>query len=146
MKENSSEYVIAMVVFNILSSFNFVMELVLIGGLISGFIQQTEDLGFKHQACITKDVLEECTQLLDYFRRLNKGFGPLLFMIFSTNIVLLTCVFYYVVLVIEKKGAVIFIFVNALNFVVPSLLLIYTALLAEDGFTALKDMLKVLRL
>ena len=121
------------------------MELVCFGGLIGGFIQKTKDLSFKHQTCSTEDVLKECSQLLTSFRGLKKGFEPLLFILYSTNIVILTLLFYYVVSVIKMSLVIGVMLPYIITFMISGLLLIYTALLAEDGFTAMKDMVKGLR-
>ena len=121
------------------------MELVCFGGLIGGFIRQTEELNFNPPPCSTEDVIEECTQLLACFRGLKKGFEISLFILYSTNIVILTLWFYYTVMVIKVNFIFAGILQNLISTMIPGLFLIYTALLAEDGFTAMKKMLTVLR-
>lgn len=124
------------------------MELICFGGLIGGFIQQTEVLGYKHQTCSTENVLDQCTQLLACFRGLKKGVAPLLFILYSTNIIIFTVILYYLIIVMTNSTGnsfIISMLLQLISILIPSLQLIYTALLAEDGFTAMKDMLIVLR-
>lgn len=137
---------IAQSAFYIASDLHLVMELTCFGGLISGFIQQVEELGTKHHICSTEIVFEECTQLVACFRGLKKGFEPLLFILYSTNIFILTTLSYYVLLAITGKVMFILILMNIAGIMVPVSLLTYTALLADDGFIALKDTASVLRL
>ena len=128
------------------STIHLVMELTYFGGLISGFIKQVEELGNQHQTCNIEDVFKECTHLLARFKGLKKGFEPLLFILFSTNILTLTIYSYYAILGITA-GKVMFIVIimHIIGTVVPISQLTYAALLADDGFTALKDMTSALR-
>ena len=118
------------------------MEILFLGGLVGGFIQQTKELGKQHLVLRPEIVLEECTQLLARFRGLKKGFESLLFILFSTNIIIVTVTTYYLFM-----GMTDFMLsVPTITMImVPIMLLIYAALLADDGFTALKDLLTVLR-
>ena len=129
-------------IFYILSFIPQVMEILFIGGLIGGFIQQTKELGKQHLVLSPELVLEECTQLLARFRGLKKGFESLLFILFSTNIIIVTVTTYFLFL----GMADFMLSVPTITMImVPIMLLIYAALLADDGFTALKDLLTALR-
>ena len=139
------EEVIAITFYCCTSIIHLVMELTCFGGFISGFIQQVTELGTKHQTCSTEIVYEECTQLVACFRGLKKGFEPLLFILYSSNIFILTVISYYTILIITGKVMFFIIMMSIINTMVPVSLLTYTALLADDGFTALKDKASVIR-
>ena len=144
--ESTYEQSIAGVFNNLTSTIHLVMELTCYGGLISGFIQQVEELGRHHRTCNAEDVLEECSELLARFRGLKKGFEPLLFILFSTNICILTVWSYYAISGITAGKVILMIIViNIIKTMIPISLLTYTALLADDGFNALKDMASILR-
>ena len=137
---------IALTIYYLASSIYLVMELACFGGMLSGLIQQVEELGTKHLAVSPEIVFQECTQLVACFRGLKKGFEPLFFILYSTNIFILTVNSYCAILVITGKIMFFIIMAMILNIMIPVSLLTYTALLADDGFTALKDMASVLRL
>ena len=118
------------------------MEILFIGGLIGGFIQQTKELGKQHLVLSPEIVLEECTQLLARFRGLKKGFESLLFILFSTHIIIVTVTTYFLFL---RTADFLFMVPTITMIMIPIMLLIYAALLTDDGFTALKDLLTVLR-
>ena len=136
---------IAAFIYFLPASFHLVMELTCFGGLISGFIKQAEELGHQHQIYNTEDLLEQCTHLIDRFRELKKGFEPLLFILFSTNMYILIVFSYSTIIGITGKTMFIVIVTNIIGTAVPISLLTYAALLADDGFTALKDMSSALR-
>lgn len=132
-------------IFYIASSTHQWIELTCIGGLIGGFILQTEELGTKHRSFSAEDVLEECTQLVACFRELKKGFEPLLFMLYSTNVVILTVYSYFFIEGIIKKTAFDIMLLQFNDMMIPIFQLIYTALLTDNCYSAMKDMLIVLR-
>ena len=106
-----------------------------------------EEFGDNYLILSTEDVFKDCTELLSCYRGLKKGFETLLLILFSTNIIVLTVMSYYVILGITGRVMFMLIVMSVVRILIPVSLVTYKALLhLMMGYTTFKDMLTILRL
>ena len=114
-------------------------NIVCFGGLITEFLKHVE--GLDSTALVNPATAR---MALDRFRRLKKGLEPLLFIIFSIFTLILTVMSYFFlskIIATQEK----FDLTSILNYFIhitnAGLMLAYSSVMADDAFSALKDIL-----
>ena len=117
-------------------------ELAAFGGVLQGFIDQTDVLAIKHSNMnlVKPTVVKEIASLLASFGRIKKAFEPLLFFHFACQTFILTGTMYIGVKNLKPHGIVFFIFNMGVYVVAAVLSLFYLSVLSDDAFAALKTL------
>ena len=119
----------------------YTVQLLIFGGVLSGFMNQIEELATKQFNLKDNILVEESSLMLLSFKRLKKAFEPMLFIIIVAQTIVLTAMMFTFIRQLGQIDIINAVF--SVGIYVLSALggLIYTSVLADDAYGALKTLL-----